>query len=64
MGGEAGFGELNGYSAAVSNQVPSNLTKGVNNDCSAILFGNWNDLLIGEWGVIELITDPYAGHPR
>jgi len=60
MGGEAGFGELNGYSAAVSNQVPSNLTKGVNNDCSAILFGNWNDLLIGEWGVIELITDPYA----
>jgi hypothetical protein len=28
--------------------------------CSAIIFGNWSELLIGEWGVLELITDPYA----
>ena len=60
MGGEPGFGELNGYRAGVSNQVPSNLTKGLSSDCSAIVFGNWNDLLIGEWGVMELIVDPYA----
>ena len=33
---------LNGYSAAVSNAVPSNLTKGTSNGvCSAIVFGNF-----------------------
>jgi len=51
---------LNGYNAGVSNQVPSNLTKGTATTCSAIIFGNWADLLIGEWGAIELTVDPYA----
>ena len=58
---EAGFGEMNGYRAGVSNQVASNLDKGTSTGvCSAIIYGNWEDLLIGEWGVIELIVDPYA----
>ncbi len=56
-----GFGEMNGYRAGVSNQVPSNLTKGTASGiCSAIIFGNWNDLMIGEWGALEIITDPYT----
>ncbi|WP_320055610.1 phage major capsid protein [Desulfuromonas thiophila] len=60
-GVEKGFGLLNGYRAAVSNQVPSTLTKGTASGlCSAIIFGNWEDLLIGEWGVIEIIIDPYS----
>jgi hypothetical protein len=25
-----------------------------------ILFGVWEELLIGEWGAIELIVDPYS----
>lgn len=59
--GGNGIGEMNGYKAGASNQVPANLTKGTSNGvCSAILFGNWTELLIGEWGVLELITDPYA----
>jgi len=59
--GAAGFGEMNGYRAAASNQVPSNLTKGTADGiASAILYGNWNDLMIGEWGVIEIIADPYS----
>lgn len=59
--GAPGFGEMNGYRAAASNQVPSNLTKGsANAVCSAIIFGNWSDLMIGEWGVIEIIADPYS----
>ena len=57
---EPGFGELNGYRAGVSNQVPSNLTKGTGTNLSAIIFGNWADLIMGEWGVIELIVDPYS----
>lgn len=58
--GAEGFGSLNGYRAGASNQVPSNLTKGTSSGvCSAIIFGNWNDLLIGEWGAIEILVDPY-----
>lgn len=59
-GSEAGIGMVNGYNAAVSNQVPSNLTKGTGTNLSSSIFGNWADLLIGEWGVIELILDPYS----
>jgi len=61
MAGGMGMGEMNGYIAGCSNNVPSNLTKGTASGvCSAIIFGNWNDLLIGEWGAIEIITDPYS----
>lgn len=54
-----GMGEMNGYKAGVSNAIPSNLTKGAGSSLSNVTYGNWNDLLIGEWGVMELITDPY-----
>jgi len=47
------------YRSLVSNNVPSTLTKGSKNDCHAIILGNWSDLIIGEWGVIEIIVDPY-----
>jgi HK97 family phage major capsid protein len=47
-----------GYGAAVSNNVPSNLTKGTSSGvCSAIVFGNFADLLIGMWGGLDLILD-------
>lgn len=53
---------LNGYAAGVSNQVPSNLTKGTSSGvCSAILFGNFADLIIGQWGSLDLMVDPYTG---
>ncbi len=59
--GQNGFGLRNGYRAGVSNQVPGNLTKGTRSGvCSAIIFGNWADLLIGEWGGVDLIVDPYS----
>jgi HK97 family phage major capsid protein len=59
--GPDGMGLVNGYRAAVSNQVPGNLTKGTAAGvCSAIIFGNWQDLLIGEWGAIDVIIDPYS----
>jgi HK97 family phage major capsid protein/HK97 family phage prohead protease len=52
---------VNGYRAAVSNNVPSNLSKGTSTGvCSAILFGNWSDLLIGQWGALDLLVDPYT----
>lgn len=52
---------LRGYRAAVSNQVPSNLTKGTASEvCSAIIFGNFADLLIGLWGGLDMMVDPYT----
>jgi HK97 family phage major capsid protein len=53
---------LNGYRAGVTNAVPSNLTKGTASGiASAIIFGNFADLLIGMWGGLELTVDPYTG---
>lgn len=53
---------LNGYGAWVTNQVASNLTKGsANGVCSAIFFGNWADLVIGLWGGLDILVDPYTG---
>lgn len=55
---EAGFGAMNGYRAGVTNQVANTLTKGTATGiCSALFFGNWRDLLLGEWGALELLTD-------
>lgn len=61
-GGRSGTpGEINGYPVARSNQARSNLTKGTSSGvCSEIFFGAWNELLIGEWGVVEIVPNPYA----
>jgi HK97 family phage major capsid protein len=51
-------GQVNGYRAEVTNQLAKNL--GVATNEHEIIFGVWAQLLIGEWGVLEIITDPYA----
>jgi HK97 family phage major capsid protein/HK97 family phage prohead protease len=44
-----------------TNQMPSTLTKGTAvGTCNALIFGNWADLLIGEWGVLEVLPNPYG----
>jgi HK97 family phage major capsid protein len=53
--------EVNGYQAIASNQVPRNLTKGSGTNLSALLFGNFADLLIGMWGGLDLLVDPFTG---
>lgn len=53
--------EVNGYGAVATNAMPSTLTKGsASGVCSAIAFGNWADLMVGMWGGLDLILDPYA----
>lgn len=54
------MGRVNGYTAGCTNQVPSNLTKGTGTNLSAILFGNWADVIVGEWGVLEILPNPYG----
>lgn len=59
-GGIAG-GEVNGYRAFATNQIPSNLTKGTSTTVAhAVIFGNWNDLIFCEWGAMVVIVDPYT----
>jgi HK97 family phage major capsid protein/HK97 family phage prohead protease len=57
---EGGDTPLNGYRAAVTNAVPSNLTKGSGSNLSAVIYGNFADLLIGMWGTLDLMVDPYS----
>jgi HK97 family phage major capsid protein len=53
-------GEINGYPVARTNQARGNLTKGTASGvCSEVFFGAWNELLIGEWGVLEIVPNPY-----
>ena len=57
-----GLTSIGGLRGGVSNQVPSNLTKGTSSGvCSALVAGNWNDLIIGQWGTLDLMVDPYTG---
>lgn len=52
---------INGYTYDWTNVVPDNLTKGTAaSKCSALIFGNFNDLYIGQWGGIDIIADPYT----
>jgi HK97 family phage major capsid protein len=52
---------VNGYSATVTNAIPSNGTKGTGTNLSTLIFGNFADLVIGQWGTLDLMVDPYTG---
>jgi hypothetical protein len=54
-------GKVNGYPFYMSNALPSNLTKGSAEEvCSAALFGPWSEVLVGGWGGLQFIVDPYT----
>jgi len=50
-----------GYPIIASTQIPTNLTKGTSTNCTEIFFGNWADLLIGQWGGLSILASPHAG---
>ena len=53
---------LNDYPTFVTNQVASNLVKGTSGAvCSAIFFGNWEEMLLGFWSDVDVLVDPYTG---
>ena len=53
-----GDGQLNGYRALRTNNLPKEL--GDTADEFGIVFGNWADYFLGQWGGIELLVDPYT----
>lgn len=53
---------INGYACAITNQIPSNLVKNSSGAvCSAMAFGYWPDFVLGTWGGLDLLVDPYTG---
>lgn len=43
-----------------SNVVPSNLVKGGSGAvCSALIYGDWSDLIIGYWSELDILVNPY-----
>lgn len=58
------MGELNAQPAYVSSLVPKALTKGTSNDCHAIIYGNWSELVIGQWAGIDMLVNPYLEHDK
>lgn len=51
-------GQVAGYKALASNQVSAIL--GNSNNEHGILFGNWSEMIIGQWGGVEITVDPYT----
>lgn len=53
---------LNGYRAGITNNVPSNLTKGTSSGvCSSVIFGaDWSMFVMGLFGGLDITVDPYT----
>lgn len=53
-----GDGMLNGYKALRTNNMPKELQEA--GDEYGIVFGNWADYFLGQWGSIEMLVDQYT----
>lgn len=54
-----GSGILNGYKAVATTNMATGLGDG--SDEHGIVFGNWADFFLGQWGALDLVVDPYSG---
>jgi HK97 family phage major capsid protein/HK97 family phage prohead protease len=52
---------LYGYNMAVTNNVPSDLTKGTGTGLSALIAGDFSQLMIGLFSTSDVLVDPYTG---
>jgi HK97 family phage major capsid protein/HK97 family phage prohead protease len=52
-----GNGNIAGYNALSTNQILATLGAGSEH---GLLFGDWSQAMIGMWGNMEIIVDPYA----
>lgn len=56
------WNSLYGYQFAATAAVPTNLDPGDGgNDASALIFGDFSQLMVGTWGAPEFLVDPYTG---
>jgi len=46
----------------ITTDVPSDLTKGsTSGTCSAMIFGDFSQLMMGFWSSPDVLVDPYTG---
>ena len=58
---DAPWTELYGYPLGVTTHVPSDLTKGsTSGTCSAMIFGDFAQLIIGFWSAPDVLVNPYT----
>jgi HK97 family phage major capsid protein len=51
-----------GHQMLTTSQIPTNLEKGSSGAiCSEVYFGNWDDLIIGQWGGLDIAKSDSAG---
>ena len=50
-----------GYNYLSSTLVPSDLSKGNASNLSAMIFGDFSQLMLGFWSGVDVIVDPYTG---
>ena len=64
QGESRSIGFVNGYAGFCSNQMPSDGTKGSGSNLSSLIFGNFSQLMLANWGILELLPNQYgAGFP-
>jgi HK97 family phage major capsid protein len=55
------MGVIDGYDTLSTANVPSDLDKGSTTGvCSAMVFGDFSQVVVGQFGVIDLVVDPYT----
>ena len=53
--------QIDGKPVYSTTNVPSNLTKGSSSGiCSAMIYGDWKNLVVGQFGGVELVVDPFS----
>ena len=58
--GMDGQGNIAGYTARCSNQIPNNLIKGTATNLTAAFFGDFSNVLLGIWSGLDVMVDPYS----
>jgi len=56
------WNNIYGYPAAFTSNIPTNLNPGdAGNDASALIFGDFSQLMIAQFGAPSILVDPYTG---
>lgn len=54
-----GPNSLAGYTCLSTTNVPVNLGTSPNDNKTALIYGNWSDLILGYWSEFDLLVNPY-----
>jgi len=57
---DAPWNSLYGYDLAITNNVPSDLTKGTLTTASAMIYGDFSQLMMGFFSTPDILIDPYT----